>query len=97
LLEGILVDGKTVVGGLWRMIGRTAFAICLSIGLVCIGYAMYIYFAWPVPPTDPDTAELSWISENSVSALVVAWLGLAVIAAGWMVRLIIEKADEPPE
>ena len=75
------------------MIGRIAFAICLFVGLVCIGYAMYIYFAWPVP-TDPDTAELSWISANLVSALVVAWLGLAVIAAGWIVRLITEKADE---
>ena len=75
------------------MIGRIAFAACLFIDLVCIGDAMYIYFAWPVP-TDPDTAELSWIRANLVSALVVAWLGLAIIAAGWIVRLITEKADE---
>ena len=91
--KGFLLTAKPFVGGLWGMIGRIAFAACLFIDLVCIGYAMYIYFAWPVP-TDPDTAELSWISANLVSALVVAWLGLAIIAAGWIVRLITEKADE---
>lgn len=68
------------------------FAICLFIGLVCI-VAMYIYFAWPVP-TDPATAQLSWISANLVVRFDCRVVGIGRNRRSWIVRLITEKLDE---
>jgi hypothetical protein len=74
--------------------GRGIYWFCLFVGGACLGFALYIFLAWPEPA--PDSLE-SWPIPNWAYALFVTWLGVVVIGLGLAARSMSEDLEQIPD
>ena len=78
--------------GKMASVGRVILWMCLATGIGCLIYALHILLAWPAAP--PNPSDTSVFSTNTLDAMSVAWLGLALIAVALIVGHFVWQSEE---